>query len=63
MIEFDRELGELEIWCDTCGYCDTIFAGDFRDAIEEAKERGWKIVRVAGGWKHTCSECNHNIST
>ena len=57
MIEFDRELGVLEIWCDTCGHCDTIFADDFRDAIEEAKECGWKIVRVVDGWEHTCPEC------
>ena len=42
--DFDNYEGILTIECDTCGNEDVYNGVDFKDAIDEAKEDGWKFT-------------------
>lgn len=48
---------EFEVSCDGCGETFTVDSEWFQDAVNEAKRRGWKIFKEAGGWTHQCPDC------
>lgn len=62
MVEMDRTFGIITISCDGCDH-EQEFEGfdgliDFRKAIREAKEDGWKIyIDINGEWAHYCIDC------
>lgn len=29
----------------------------FEEMIADAKRAGWRILRIAGEWEHTCPDC------
>jgi len=49
-----------DITCDNCGeseYLDIEWENPFSAVVAEAKELGWKSVRVNGEWEHRCPRC------
>ena len=61
-IEFERgdssELGRMEISCDYPG-CNAIdcLEGDFKECIAEAKELGWRVLKIDfDEWLHYCPD-------
>ena len=57
MIDYNRDFETMDFECDTCSIGAT-YEGDWQECVDAAKEDGWKIRKVDGDWKHTCSECD-----
>ena len=56
MIEYDNKLEDMQMTCDMDG-CDTVecVGGSWHEAIDELKERGWRVRKSpAGEWWHIC---------
>lgn len=48
-----------DVHCDSCiAYENFDTAGDFIQAIKDAKDSGWKIVKDGAVWKHFCFDCS-----
>lgn len=51
----NKEYGKFKLVCDNC---DKEEAFDtFTDAIDYAREEGWKTVKVTSDFEHYCDEC------
>lgn len=62
MININRKLDQTEIECDG-DYCNNSFDVEgtwFKDATDKMKQKGWKIKKINGEWKHFCSDCVEN---
>ena len=62
--EFDNETHEMSFWCDNCPESEVFFLGpyaEFRDLIEIAKEKGWKIFKDGDEWVHYCKNCRRKV--
>ncbi len=46
-----------EISCDGCSDGETVDAPSFQDAVRLAKDRGYRITKEDGDWKHYCGSC------
>lgn len=56
----ERQHGQMEIACDTCGEGtgQQFTDDDFTRMVSEAKQDGWKISPDGeGGWTHHCPGC------
>ena len=51
-----EEYGQFQIECDECGKYVPGF-DTFEDALDYAKENGWKIKKVNGEWWNDCQDC------
>ena len=43
--------------CDFCSEYIDLDTDDFQEAIDMAKDYGWKIRKVDGEWVHVCPAC------
>lgn len=64
MIDTDKCFSTTTIYCDSegCDY-DEMFDGFdghvfVKEAIREAKENGWTMIKVDGEWEHYCPMCS-----
>lgn len=55
MIIYDNQSARMEMFCDELA-CDKSqeTQGDFKEAIDAAKSRGWTVRKFDGVWKHFC---------
>jgi len=53
----DKTYGKYDLECDSCGESE-VNMDSFDDALNYAKENGWKIKKINGEWKHYCPDCN-----
>ena len=51
-----KQYTEFHLECDECGELVSPF-DTFQDALDYAKDRGWKIRRGGGEWWMECDEC------
>lgn len=57
MIDFDRNLLELRVTCDSCREED-VAAGDFKECINELKHKGWRMFKDRyHEYRHECPDC------
>lgn len=54
-IQYNKQMQEMDIECDTCGQSDR-FDGTYQDCTFEAKMNGWKISK-GDEMTHTCADC------
>ena len=43
--------------CDDCGVEHQLDGTDFFDALEAAKDDGWRARQESGDWVHLCPDC------
>jgi hypothetical protein len=56
------DFASFDIQCDYCEFCENFDTdGDFSQAISDAKEHGWKVIKNGSGWLHKCASCVENI--
>lgn len=51
----DKSYGEYYLVCDTCEAAQVFDEWD--EAVDYAKENGWRIRKRNGEWEHTCPDC------
>lgn len=59
MTEYEKDLELMTMECDGCSFASS-FEGDWKDCIAEAKEEGWRIVKVGEEWRHYCEDCKYD---
>lgn len=53
-----HENRQVVVCCDSCGETHDAETKDFREAVESAKDAGFKIMKDgAGEWVHYCPGC------
>ena len=60
--DFGFDTGELNISCDICDEEEDFECEGFVGGIEQAKEYGWKVFKLAedNEWHHVCPTCVEN---
>jgi hypothetical protein len=61
MIDYNNDESSMVMDCD--GYdCDESLEmyGDFVECIQEAKDNGWKVMKIDEEWEHFCPRCYAN---
>ena len=43
--------------CDECGDTLETRENDFKTAVREAKDEGWRMFQDDDGWSHHCPDC------
>lgn len=54
-MSIDKSYGEYSLICDICQGVETFDEWD--EAVDYAKENGWRIRKRNGGLEHTCPDC------
>lgn len=54
----ERYMDKVEILCDGCGDGTGSYPSeDFDVMVREAKDKGWRNVKVEGEWQNYCPDC------
>ena len=53
----EQEYGKFSLVCSICNTTYIPGFETFQDAVDYAKENGWKIEKENGQWEDICPEC------
>ena len=57
MIERQTPFEGYAMHCDFCSDYEEFDTEDFQQMITDAKELGWKMLKVDNEWAHKCPSC------
>ncbi len=53
----EREDGDVVFECDGCGARCVTDHAVFTDALDQMKDRGWRVKKFGNVWAHFCERC------
>lgn len=56
-ISKEHRNGPFIVQCDECMDAEELEGEEFKEAVSDAKERGYQ-AHFSGGWTHSCKQCS-----